>query len=171
MHGEAAYFVDDILGIVTEEIGAFLDEPFGSKSCPGFLVGDSHKDHVPIDRNSLADEFSEGSEGHRRKSLHVDRAATPDAGAVVMSGERRMRPARRVGRHDVDVATQDERTSGALRRISGESCYEIGTFLVGTDDLRFQSQTAAAFRNKGNRGSLVSRRIARVELNQLLQEG
>ncbi len=171
MNGEPTDLVDDIFGLIPEQIGAFVDEPFGAESCPCFFIRYGDKNHVAVDREVLLLQLGERGEGHHRKSFHVDRTTSPDALAIVVTGPGGMAPAFLVGRHGIYVAAQEEWPAGAVRGIGDQFCDQIWAFFVGPGDLGFDADHfPAVLGKKINRGDFVPGRIAGIDAQECLEQ-
>ncbi len=112
MTREAADLADR-LGAALEELRVVVDQPVRAEPAAGLLVGHERQHDVARRLAAAARAHSpDDGERHRVHVLHVDRAAAPDAAVDDLAGERVDRPVGGVGRHDVEVAVDQQRRRG-----------------------------------------------------------
>ncbi len=86
-----------------------VDQPAGSESAGGLLVGDSQEEQVSCGGGRLAGEEPFEDDGHRRGHVeHVDRTPAPDEAISPLTRERVDRPSRGSHRDDIGVSHQHE---------------------------------------------------------------
>ena len=116
VHGvaEAAHLADRDIDTV-EEVGSVLDQPVRAESATGLLIGEERHHQRTAAAPTGADPVADDGEHHRVHVLHVDCAAAPQHrhAAVVgdLAGERRVCPVVGVGRHDIEMAVQQQSRS------------------------------------------------------------
>ena len=105
---EAAHLADR-LGAAVEHLRVVVDQPVGTEASARLLVGEEGEHQVAGRAPSRPHPVADDGEDHRVHVLHVDRAAAPDAAVGDLAGERVDLPLLGHGRHDVEVAVDEER--------------------------------------------------------------
>jgi len=151
--------VDAVLGIA-DDVGPVLHEPSRAGLPTGLLVGGREQDQVAVER--LAATF-DGDHRHQidcADPLAVERAAAVDEPALAGPGERRDAPAARIGRHDVEVREQDDRSRAAPPRQARVQAASPGRRL---DHLRGDAFGGELPRERVGGGDLAAGRVRRVD--------
>jgi hypothetical protein len=157
-----------------EELGVLqpVAPPFGADRPQrarevGFLVGGGEEEDVAVEADRFALQPKQGQELQDALRLHVLGAAAVDEPVLQQAGERRHRPARGVGRHDVHVVGEDQRPPGAAALERREQVRAPGRELVHHHGDAFVLED----RLVEQRGlQLAARRVRGVDLEVLAEK-
>ena len=92
-----------------ELVVVLLQHPFGTERPSDLFVGDSHQDHVTIERHVEPLQRKKRHQLDDALAFHVEGATPPDPAVRDLGAERIVYPARGVGRDDVHVMKEEER--------------------------------------------------------------
>ncbi len=114
--GEAADLADR-LGAALEQVRVVVDQPAARRRCrrPPRRRGRRARRRAAACAR-CASRSPDDRQHHRVHVLHVDRAAAPDAAVAISPENGCARPVGRVGRHDVEVAVDQQRRPATGRR-------------------------------------------------------
>ncbi len=90
-----------------------LDEHLGAVMTAGLLVGGEAEHDRAIGHRVRAGPGADDGQQHGVEVLHVDRAAAPQVAVADLAGERVDLPVLGRGRHDIEVAVQQQRVLAA----------------------------------------------------------
>jgi hypothetical protein len=159
-----AHLAQDVLG--AHEVGVPLAQEERPVARPRLFVGDAGEDHVAPQPGARPLQQHERHQRHRDHVLHVDRAAAPDVAALFDRRERIVLPALALGRHDVEVAVEQERPALAL---AAQPRHHAGAPRIALDDRVLDALGLEHARDVVGRGALVARGVGRVNSQERLE--
>ena len=159
--GEAIFGVDIREVLIHHEIDAHRR---GFRAA--FFAGLGQKNNVAIEREIQPLELQHNHQAGHHVRLVVDRAAPIDASAVARGAERREGPLRRIDRHDVRMAHQQE---GALAAVALQSCHQVRPVGIGGECLHGNAFALEHLLQIVGGQFFISGRVARVEPEQRLK--
>ena len=153
---------EEILG-AGDQVRPVIDQPAGAHLATGLLAGRREQDDVARKRHAASHQRDDGHRLHRGDTLRVERAAPVDEAVTPLAAERWDAPARGLGRHDVEMGEQHDRTRGARSR---ESRVEIAASGSRLDDLRVDADLRELAPKQLRGGRLVAGRVRGVDADQ-----
>src|SRR5262245_19753512 len=164
--GDAAELTEGVLHVF-EKPSMLLDEIFGAEHTPLLLVARQNEDHLALSLTVTTGEREHGGDQNRHPSLHVERTSPPYLAVDQIASERRMCPLTRLSGHDIDVAIKQERRSASA---AGDPSDEIWATLILRQELRLDTTRPENVGDELETSALVTRRIRRIELDQLTKQ-
>jgi hypothetical protein len=155
----------DRLGAAVEEVGVLLDEEPRALGTAGFLIGHVGDDDVARRLAALASPLADHRQRHRVHVLHVDGAATPEAAVLDLAAERIDAPVVRVGRDDIEVAVNEQRTATLI--LAGHPGDDARAALVRLVDLRLEPDLGQLLGDVFGGLALVAGRVRAVDPDQV----
>jgi hypothetical protein len=104
----------DRLGAALEQLRLVGHQPLGPVDAAGLLVGDERQHHVARGLAAGAHPVPDDRQHHGVHVLHVDRSAAPHAPVGNLRRERVVGPLLGLGRHDVEVAVDQQRVASRV---------------------------------------------------------
>ena len=161
---EAAHLTDR-LGAVGEQLGVMIDQVVRPFAAAGLLVGQEGQHDVAGRPLAAAGPLADERERHRIHVLHIHRATTPHVAVAHLAGERVDRPLAALGRHDVEVAVDEQRRPAAVGTFDARD--RRCTPRRGLDDLRLDADLVQLGRDPLGGRPFGVRRVGRVDADQL----
>jgi hypothetical protein len=147
-----------------EQVGALLCHPRRAKRAAHFLVRNGEEHQIVLRQLAACDQQAQGDELSDGEPLHVECAASVDDSVADLAGERRKRPARCIGRHDIHVVEQHDWLAAAAAA-AAHAADQNRLAGVGCDALRGDPDLAELAGEEVGGGARVAGRIGCVDAN------